>query len=77
MVYPQGSRMIWSRVDIPYSNIARIWTPIFEWYVVRSGSKNGHQKDLCLKETRTCAQNMLTILSPIVNMIGGSYMTTQ
>ena len=35
------------------------------------GSKNGHQKDMFLNEVGTCAQNMITILSSIVNMIGG------
>ena len=34
------------------------------------------KKDLCLKEIGLCAQNMITILSSIVNMIGGTYMTT-
>ena len=34
------------RIDVPNSNINTIlWTPILKWYVVRSGSKNGHQKD--------------------------------
>ena len=31
---------------MPISNIAIIWTTIFEWCVVRCGSKNGHQKDM-------------------------------
>ena len=34
---------------MPKSNITIILTPIFEWYVVRFGSKNEHQKDMCLK----------------------------
>ena len=25
-------------------------TPIFEWHVVRCGSKNGHPKDMCFRE---------------------------
>ena len=29
------------------------------------------------KEVGPCAQNMLTIQASIVNMIGGTYMTTQ
>ena len=64
-------------VDAYISNIEIIWTLIFEWYVVRSGSKNGHQKGLmCLKEIGLRTQNMLTILQSIVNMIGGTCVTT-
>ena len=47
--------------------------PIYEWYVVRCGSKNGHQNDMCLKEIGLHAQNMLTILGSMgedVNTIG-------
>ena len=62
--------------DVPYSNIARIWMPIFEWYVVSHGSKSGHQKDMSSKESRLRAQNMLPILDPIVKMIRGAYVTT-
>ena len=47
-----------------------IWTPVFERYVVRCGSKNWHQIYMCLKEIGLCAQNMLIILGSIVNMIG-------
>ena len=32
------------------------WTPIFDWYVVRHGSKNGHQKYTCLKDSGLHAQ---------------------
>jgi hypothetical protein len=32
---------------------------------------------MCLKEIRLCAQNMLTILGLIVNLIGGAYITIQ
>ena len=49
---------------------------MIEWYVVRCGSKNGHQKDTRLKEIGLYAQNMLAILGSIVNMTGGSYMAT-
>ena len=57
---------------MPKSNIARIWTPIFEWYEGRCGSKNRHQKDMCLKEIEVRAQNMLIFLCSVVNMIEGS-----
>ena len=47
-------------------------TPIFEWCVLRCGSKNGHQKDIMhFKEIGLRAQNLLTILGSIFNMIGG------
>ena len=60
------------KVDACKSNIEIIWTLIFEWYVVRSGSKNGHQNGLmCLKEIGLRTRNMLIILGSIVNMIGG------
>ena len=35
----------------------RIWTPIYEWYVVRSGSKNGHQTDMCSKYAKHSRSN--------------------
>jgi hypothetical protein len=44
---------------------------MFEWYVVRCGSKNGQKKDVCLKKIKLHAQNILTILVSIVNRIGG------
>ena len=34
------------------------------------GCKNGHQKDMCLKEIGLHAQNMLIVLGSIVNIIG-------
>ena len=57
--------------DLPKSNIAIMWTLIFEWYVVRGGSKNGPQKDMYLNKIGQHVQNMLTILDSIVNNIGG------
>ena len=38
-------------------------TPIFEWYVVRCGFKNEHQKDV--------SQEMITILGSIGNNMEG------
>jgi hypothetical protein len=38
-----------------------------EWYVLRCGSKNGHQEDICSKEVELHAQNILTTSSSIVN----------
>jgi hypothetical protein len=55
--------------DVCERNIAIIWPLIFEWHVVRCGSKNGLKKDVCLKEIGLCAQTILTILCSILNMI--------
>jgi hypothetical protein len=54
-----------------------IQTPIFEWYMARCGSTNGYKKDKCLKESRLRAQDMITMLGSIVNIIGGTYTTNQ
>jgi hypothetical protein len=35
-----------TKVDMPNSQIAIFSTHVFEWYVVRCGSKNRHQKDM-------------------------------
>ena len=56
-------------VDVPKSNIAIIWTPTFEWYVVRCGSKNGHQKCVYMNEVTLHAQKHDTILGSIINII--------
>ena len=44
------------------------WIPIFEWCVDRCGFKNKYKKDMCLKEIGLHAQNLLTILSLILNI---------
>ena len=41
------------KVDVPKSNTTIIWTPTFEWYVFRCGSKNWRQTDICFKTDRT------------------------
>ena len=41
-----------------------------EWCVVRCGSKHGHHKNMCLENTGLNAQDLLTILASIVNIIG-------
>ena len=64
------------RVDVPNSNTTIIQTPILDWYVVKCGSKNRHQKDMCSKYIGSLAQNMLTILGSKVNMIVGTCMIT-
>ena len=37
------------------------------------GSKNGNQKDTCLKEIGLCDRYMITILGSIRNTIGGTH----
>ena len=37
------------KVDLPNSTGTIVCTSIFEWCVVRCGSKKRHQKDMCLK----------------------------
>ena len=36
-------------VHMPNSVTYLNWTPIFEWCVVRCGSNNGHQTNICSK----------------------------
>ena len=43
--------------------------PIFEWYAVRCGFKNGAQKYICLNDIGLHVQNMITILGLIINII--------
>ena len=50
--------------------LTNVMTPIFEWYVDRSGSKNGYEKDTCLREIGPHAQNMISILNSTTNIIG-------
>ena len=57
-------------LDMPNSNNMIIWTPMFELYVIGFRSKNGHQKKVFWREVGLHAQNMLTTLSSIVNIIG-------
>ena len=39
--------------------------------MVWCGSKNGYQKDTCLKEIKVCAQKLISNLDSIVSIIGG------
>ena len=40
--------------------------------MVWCGSKNVHQKDMCLKEIGLHAQNKISILGSTINIIGGN-----
>jgi hypothetical protein len=65
-------RDISQKVDyVPKSNIAIIWTPIFERYVIRCESKDEHQTKMCCIWKRSigpCAQNRLIILGSTINI---------
>ena len=37
------------------------FTPTFEWCVIKSRSKNGHIKDMCLTKMGLRVQNLLTV----------------
>ena len=44
---------------------------MFECYVVVwCRAKNEYQKDMCLKDTRSCVQNMTAIQDSIIYLIG-------
>ena len=49
-----------------------IKAPKFEWFVLWCGSKNGYQKDICLKEIGLHAHITMTILNLIANTIAGN-----
>ena len=49
------------KVDMPNFSIAIIHTPIFGEHVLMCGSKNGDQKDMCLKDIELCIQNEFII----------------
>ena len=49
----------WGRVHTSDSNTTVMWTLVFEWYVVKCRSKNGHQKDMCVEKIGPHAGNML------------------
>ena len=49
--------LVWPKEDVPnlVSYLNRIF--IFEWYVVRCGSKNGHQNDVSKRHCTMCSRN--------------------
>ena len=63
--------------DVPKPNTTIVWIPISEYSMVRYGSKNWHQNSVSLSEIVLHAQNILTILGSLVNVIEGTYMTTK
>ena len=42
--------------SVPKSNIAIIWTLVFEWYVVRCESKTSTKKTCVLRDWATCSK---------------------
>lgn len=67
-----------SKVDMPdVVTFLLIGQPIFEWYLGKSGSKNGYQKDTYLKDIGLHAPNMTTSVGSIAHIIRDSYMTIQ
>ena len=66
------------KVDVPSSNTTKIRASIYEWCMVRCGSKSGHQKDdMCLQQIGPRVDNKLTVPSSMVKMIEvGTYTTT-
>ena len=63
------------KVDLPESVTYLNRTSIFEWYVVWCGSKNRYHKDMFLRSIALHAQNMVPILSSIVNITEGTHLT--
>ena len=46
-------------------------TLLFDWYMVKCGSKKGRRKNLGLKETELHAQSSLTIVGSPTLWVGG------
>lgn len=60
-----------AKMCVPNSNTYFNQPPIFELCVIRCGSENDYQTDICLKKIGLRAQSLFTILGSIVNTIGG------
>ncbi len=61
-------------VNVPNMVAYLNWTPVFEWRLIRSGSKNGHLKDMYIKEIRVWVQNLSTILGSLFSHIGRTHL---
>lgn len=73
---PDAPQRATNKVDMPNSVNDLYGTRISQWYVVRRGSKNGYQKDMRLEKVGPHAQNMITIPDSIINITGGTYITS-
>ena len=68
------------KVNGPDSVTSLNGTPMFQWFVIRCGSKNRHQKDMWGKEIGLRAQNALLEFyssNSIFNIIGDTCMIIQ
>ena len=68
---------IWrpGEVDVPKSVTYLNRPPRFEWYVVRYGSKNKYQKNICLKRIILFVHKLITTLGSMINTIEKTYIT--
>lgn len=57
------------KVDNPNSMRFLIRIPMFEWFVVWCGSKNGYKKDMCIKREWIACSGFVAILCSIVIII--------
>jgi hypothetical protein len=57
------------KVDVPIWVTYLNRTPIFEWYVVACGFKNGCKENMGVKKIGLHVQNMISIIGSIVNKI--------
>ena len=51
-----------TKVDVPNVDTYLNRTHVFEWYMAKCVSKNGYEKDTCLRKIGVCAQNVMIIL---------------
>ncbi len=61
--------MVFYKVSEPNSVTNHKQALIFDWSVVRSGSRKGHHNDMCSKEIGLRAQNKLIVQGLVVNII--------
>ena len=59
------------RIDMPNSVTKINWTPVFEWYVLKCGSKKWIRRLHVFKRDWTTHSNMITILGGVVATIWG------
>jgi hypothetical protein len=67
-IAPMPTQNPWAWVGMGMGTQCRALMPI---YVPWLRAKNGHQKDMGLKEIKLLAQNLLTVLGWTMDMIGG------
>ena len=50
-----------TKVSMPNTVTYPTWAPIFEQWIIRCRSKNGHHKDLCENEIELHVENLLIV----------------